>query len=265
MKIIGDSMRKKYNASIAKEQNMIGKKIYAARTSLGLSMGALREELEEYGVKTNKDLVGRWERGETIPTSYQLLALIKILTVDGNSNWLFDETKRDINDEGLRKVFSYKNDLIASGLYSVDDIVEEIRYVDMRVSILPVSAGCGNLLDEDNFEIISVPESTIPKGADIGIRISGDSMEPVYKNGQLIWVRLTKEINPGDEGVFVYGDEGFVKVFGTRTPENPDNEFYVDTYGVFRKQPVLKSYNNNYSPIFVLPNKRFEIIGKVLR
>ena len=47
----------------------------------------------------------------------------------------------------------------------------EIRYLDMPVSDLPVSAGTGAFLDEGNFEMVSFPESSIPDGAEFGVRL----------------------------------------------------------------------------------------------
>ena len=36
--------------------------------------------------------------------------------------------------------------------------------------------------------MVSFPEKSVPKGADFGVRVSGDSMEPVYHDGQIVWV-----------------------------------------------------------------------------
>ena len=49
------------------------------------------------------------------------------------------------------------------------------RYVGMPVSYLAVSAGPGEFLDENSFEMVSFPEASIPEGAECGIRITGDS------------------------------------------------------------------------------------------
>ena len=51
------------------------------------------------------------------------------------------------------------------------------------MSNLSVSAGTGAFLDEGSFEMVSFPASTVPDGADFGVRVSGDSMEPVYHDG----------------------------------------------------------------------------------
>ena len=84
----------------------------------------------------------------------------------------------------------------------------EIRYLDMPVSDLPVSAGTGAFLDEGNFEMVSFPESSIPDGAEFGVRVSGDSMEPVYHDGQIVWVQQCETLRPGEVGVMIYDGQG---------------------------------------------------------
>ena len=78
----------------------------------------------------------------------------------------------------------------------------------MPVSNLSVSAGTGSFLDEGSFERVSFPVTSVPQGADFSVRVSGDSMEPVYHDGQIIWVKRCDRVNPGEVGVFIYDGEG---------------------------------------------------------
>ena len=74
----------------------------------------------------------------------------------------------------------YREDLIATGKYNpMPTHTNTIRYIDKPVSNLRVSAGTGSFLDEDNFEMVSFPENAVPAEADFGVRVSGNSMEPV--------------------------------------------------------------------------------------
>ena len=130
---------------------------------------------------------------------------------------------------------------------------EEIRYVDMPVSYLSVSAGPGEFLDENGYEMVSFPEASIPEGAELGVRISGDSMEPVYHDGQIVWMQRCKELRPGEVGIFLYDGNGYLKVYSERE---------ADGNG---RQPVLVSYNRRYEPIPVLPEREFRIAGRVLK
>lgn len=69
-----------------------------------------------------------------------------------------------LNDAGLAKVREYKDDLIASGKYEPQPkVVSILKYIEMPVSNLAVSAGTGEFLDEGNFEMVSFPEKSVPR------------------------------------------------------------------------------------------------------
>ena len=135
----------------------------------------------------------------------------------------------------------------------------------MPVSYLPVSAGTGAFLDEGNFEMISVPKSTVPQTAEFGIHVSGDSMEPTYSDGQLVWVQTTQNLSLGEVGIFIYGDQGYMKLYSTHEPDREQWAEFIDIDGQIRSQPILISYNKKYDPIIVSPEKRFQIVGRVLK
>ncbi|MBQ3755677.1 MAG: LexA family transcriptional regulator [Oscillospiraceae bacterium] len=253
----------RYNADEEKEKNTIGRQIEIAREELGLSRADLRYLVGTYGVNLHRDIVRRWEIGETTPTCYQLVALCYALNLENGFEY-FGSLPRKLNKEGRRKVAEYENDLVASGRYAPEPFIHEIEYIDMPLSYLPVSAGTGEFLDEGNYEMISVPKSTVPAGAKFALRVKGDSMEPTYNDGQLVWVQETKELHPGDVGVFFYGDQGYMKSYNLREPNEELRDDFTDVDGVIHLQPVLISYNKKYDPIFVSPETRFEIVGRVL-
>ena len=43
------------------------------------------------------------------------------------------------------------------------------------------------------------------------MRVSGDSMEPKYSNGDRLLVKRQHDVKIGEEGIFVLNNEGFVK------------------------------------------------------
>ena len=139
-----------------------------------------------------------------------------------------------------------------------------IRYVDMPVSNLAVSAGTGAFLDDDNFEMISFPEDQIPFGADFGIRISGDSMEPVYHDGQIVWVQKCDRVGIGRVGVFIYDGDGYLKIYSEQDPVEDQADAFIDSYGNVHSQPVLESYNPAYPPRPINPNLEFRVVGRAL-
>lgn len=90
----------------------------------------------------------------------------------------------------------------------------------LRIPIydLPVSAGIGTFLDGNGTDYITI---TTEKGtivADYALRVSGDSMEPRYRDGDIILVHEQSEVSEGELGIFVCGGpdgyQGYFKRFG---------------------------------------------------
>ena len=77
---------------------------------------------------------------------------------------------------------------------------------------LPVSAGTGQFLDSDCFSEMEVGDEVSPD-ADFGVRVSGDSMEPLYLNGQIIWVHQQETLEDGEIGIFFLDGEAYVKKY----------------------------------------------------
>lgn len=235
----------RFNAAAEREKNTVGTALARARREKRLSLAALREQLNARGVHVQVAAISKWETGENVPNAYQLLALCHALEIE---NVLDAFGRAPVLDRaGLRRLEDYRADLIASGRYRPAPPAREIRYVDMPVSLLAVSAGTGEALDADSFETVSFPENTVPAGAEFGVRVSGDSMEPVYHDGQIVWVRRCQTLRPGEVGIFLYDGGGYLKVYTER-----------------ERQAVLVSYNRAYDPIPVRPDAPFRIAGRVL-
>lgn len=255
----------KYNAAGEKERNVIGRKISAARREKGYTLAGFSRGLAAVGVKISTGGVGKWETGDSVPNAYQLIAVCSLLGLEEHLPFFMEAYQPELNAEGRRKVEEYRQDLIAGGRYRPAPILTKlISYIQMPVSRLPVSAGPGALLDEDSFEMMDVPEKTVPKGASFGVRVSGDSMEPSYHDGQIVWVQQCSSLREGEVGVFIYDGEGYIKVYSEQEPDEAEAELMTDSFGMTRRQPVLVSYNPKYDPKIIRPEAYFQIVGRVL-
>lgn len=251
-----------YDVEAAKESNSLGVKIEEARQALKISQEEVSKRLSAYGVTTGLTAISKWEKGVTVPNAHQLIALCYVLGIVDVLGYF---GKPALSREGFRKLREYKQDLIASGRYEPDDMDSEIRYIDMPVSLLPVAAGVGEYLDSDAFEMVSYPQSSVPQGAEFGVRVSGDSMEPVYHDGQIVWVQRCDSLRTGEVGVFVYGGKGYLKEYREQAPNVADVDAFAYGDGRVRAQAVLVSYNKQYGLIPVSPEEYFKIVGRVLR
>lgn len=250
-----------WNTAEERAGNIIGQRLSMERKRRGLTLEALRELLQNHGVEIQIQGLNKWEKGLTVPNAYQFIALCRILGIE---DCMVGMESVLLNDTGLRKLDEYKMDLIASGRYRPVQKRRRETYIEMPVSTLAVSAGTGEILDEGQFEMIRFPKSAVPVGADFGVRVNGDSMEPVYHDGQIVWIEKTDSLRPGEVGVFVCNGEGYLKVYDLCEPSEEDLEDYTDSYGMLHPQVILISYNEKYAPRTILPSDTFSTIGRVL-
>ena len=129
--------------------------------------------------------------------------------------------------------------------YPVHESPREVPRI-LRLYDIPVSAGTGNFLDSSSYEEIEAP-SYVPIAVDFALRVSGDSMEPLLQDGQVIWVKEQEVLDSGEIGIFTYSDDVYCKKLiadGTRA--------------------YLRSLNPLYSDIEILDDFGFKVIGKVV-
>ena len=260
-----NSIKKKFNAAEYKENNILGRKIEEARRAKGVSMRGLMTLLAEYGLSLDYQIVYKWEKGKTIPNAIQLLTVCEALEIPDAYRYLTDG-EDNLNEEGLRKLLAYRDDLLATGKYTPQAREKkDVGYVEMPVSLLGASAGTGEFLSGENIELMRFPENGVPAKADYAVRVVGDSMEPVYQNHQLVWVQSCNTLLPGEVGIFVYDGCGYIKAYDEQDPPSDEMENYIDSDGVLHKQAVLRSFNPDYNPKIVTQNTEFKICGRVLR
>lgn len=105
-----------------------------------------------------------------------------------------------------------------------------------------VSAGAG--LYDDNNEIPTikqVPNNTITRAADFCCYVNGDSMEPMYYNGDLICVKFQPSVEIGEIGIFVLDSEMYIKKLGANEliSLNPDYPNIKKTPNIICQGKVL--------------------------
>ena len=246
----------RYDAEKARERNEIGGRLAEARRALGMKQGEVAAALSSRGVRVQTAAVSKWEKGDSVPNAYQMAALCDVLRLP-----MFED--EGLNEEGRRILSGFRGYLESLPAYRRRPVYTG-TVVEMNVSTLPASAGFGEALDNNLFERKSFPASSVPSGASFGVRVSGDSMEPVLHDGQYAWVEKCSRLNPGEVGLFVVDGEGYIKVYDERKPEGDEAEIRTDSEGVCRPQPVLLSCNEDYAPKVITSGMDFRIAGRVL-
>ena len=111
---------------------------------------------------------------------------------------------------------------------------------------LAVSAGTGEPLGDTDYKTrIEIPTERVPENAHCCLRVNGDSMEPAYKDGDIVFVQRLENgrLREGEVGIFSLNGEGYIKQLGQRQ---------------------LLSFNPKYPPIPIGPYDRLECQGRVL-
>lgn len=123
-------------------------------------------------------------------------------------------------------------------------VIEKAKYLLKHLSCHKVSAGTGfNFNDDDDWQEAEVYEVPEVHTADFAVEVDGDSMEPVYCDGDILLVKSTPVIDRGDVGVFTLNSCGYVKELGKNQ---------------------LISYNEKYKPINFSADDDMTCWGKVL-
>ena len=265
-----------FNAKGAAKDNLIGKKLYEARTENKIKQNAFVRQLENYGVSISRPSYSCWEAGTRTPNAYQLLAMCRALGIDDIAGFFLDgrakSTRMDqLSEEDRAMVESYISFLMQSGGYEpspakhiIDEENDIDNITDIKMYMLAASAGTGQYLDGEEYETIRIPERFVPNHTDFAVRIAGDSMEPAFYSGQIVFVESTVALKQGDIGIFVVDGESYIKKYSEEMPEPEELEDYMFSTGNVQKKPVLISLNKKYTPIHITQNNKFSIVGKVL-
>ena len=223
----------------------IGVTLRILREELGFSRTEVAESLSVRHKPTNRNMISSWERGESMPNALQLLHLCGLYQVENAQETFFGKEKGNrLNEAGRRKLREYAEVLEGMSLYTVSPEPELPRKLPLYD--IPVSAGSGEYLDSDNYELTEVGDE-VPQAADYGVRISGDSMYPLFANKQVVWVKQQRAVENGDIGIFYYMGDSYIKKLEVRKD------------GMF-----LVSVNPEYKPIKIVERDEFRVFGKVI-
>lgn len=129
-----------------------------------------------------------------------------------------------------------------------DYLFGKVIDIDLKMVYLyevPVSAGFGNILTDENIPRVEI--FTKNRKADFAVKIVGDSMEPEYEDGDIVLVRSQNTLYNGQIGIILY-----------------DNDVRCKKYCKNKKNIFLESLNKKYPPVNIASNRKFIIQGLVL-
>jgi len=176
-------------------------------------------------LKIGKNQKKLWEDKNTFPDGETLVKLCKWFDVSADYllglSDLNESPIKGINDNTIQFATAY-TDLDAHGQRAVRAVLdaEALRMkeetkkppvVMMKLRHYEYPAAAGDpLWGEDSYEYRILPEDAVPEHADFSVRLSGDSMEPDYPDGSIVFVRRTYDIGDGDVIIAWIPGEGMV-------------------------------------------------------
>ena len=228
----------------------IGKILSKQRKKIKMKQSELSKHLESHNCYVKSNSISSWETGASMPNAVQFLAACEILGITDIYETFIgtnpNNPMSELNEEGQAKVLDYIELLIQSGKYQKQS-AEVIPFTrTIKLFNIPASAGTGEFLDSDDYEEITVGNE-VPAISDFGIRINGDSMEPQFINGQVVWVEQMQELANGDIGIFFLDGNASCK------------KLQITEHGTY-----LVSLNPRYEPIPVTETSSFRVFGKVV-
>ena len=230
-------------------KNSFGETLVELRRAKKYMQKDVAAKLAGHGFDVSAKTIYNWEKSISQPSIPQFLALCDIFGVD-DVLWRFAGLHRGpyagLNQAGRLKAREFIDLLFHIDMYRDDP--EEVSKAPriLRLYDIPASAGTGSFLDDSSYEMIEAPDY-VPAGADFALRVSGDSMEPLFQDGQVIWVRGQEVLNSGDIGIFTYFDDVYCK------------KLVIDG-----DKAYLRSLNPNYADIEIKDSFGFKSIGKVV-
>ena len=112
------------------------------------------------------------------------------------------------------KLIINNNDVSNKKIISNPSVERAFKRRSIFLYDLPVSAGTGVYLDESTAERINIPDNDKTVIADFALRISGNSMEPKYCNGDILLVKKNDSPEIGELGIFILDGSGYFKKYG---------------------------------------------------
>lgn len=245
----------------------LGDRVRKLREGRNMTQTELSEIL---GMKTYTT-VSKWEKNENFPKGKDLKKLAEIFNV--TSDYLLglaitQQGKLNTTNDNLEILSIYKNlEHDRQGIvldFAKGQLEEQLRpkitsifdkfqsednedYVTDYVEGL-VAAGRGIFQDDNLHMEVRLRANDVPESYDTIAKVAGDSMEPLIEDNDLLFIKVTSQVDINNIGIFQVNGKNFVK------------KLKRDYSGAW----YLQSLNNNYEEIYLSEDDDVRTIGEVV-
>ena len=239
---------------------MIGNRIKELRKSHNLTLEELADTLnKEYPdtINFNKGRISKWENNREEPrlSSVKILADFFDVPLDyfngidleqAEISPIYSKLSRDRQEKVLDYAQAQLEEQESATPLSIFEKSQE-DFVTAYVEGL-VAAGHGTF-QEDNLHMeVKLRASDVPESYDTIAKVAGDSMEPLIEDNDLLFIKITSQVEVNDIGIFQINGKNFVK----KLKRDYDGRWY------------LQSLNSGYEEIHLSENDDIRTIGEVV-
>jgi phage repressor protein C with HTH and peptisase S24 domain len=240
---------------------MIGKKIKELRKSHNLTLEELADILnKEYPdtINFNKGKISKWENDREEPrlSSVKILADYFDVPLDYFNGIDIDQAEilsifNQLDEDRQANVVDYATVLLnEQNNMKTPTVLEKYKDDDYIIDYVEglVAAGHGTF-QEDNLHMeVKLRAEDVPESYDTIAKVAGDSMEPLIEDNDLLFIKVTSQVDINSIGIFQINGKNFVK----KLKRDYDGSWY------------LQSLNSGYEEIHLSENDDIRTIGEVV-
>jgi repressor (phage associated) len=240
---------------------MIGKKIKELRKSHNLTLEELADILnKEYPdtINFNKGKISKWENDREEPrlSSVKILADYFDVPLDYFNGIDIDQAEiltifNQLDEDRQSNVVDYATALLNEQVsMKTSTVLEKYKDDDYIIDYVEglVAAGHGTF-QEDNLHMeVRLRTEDVPESYDTIAKVAGDSMEPLIEDNDLLFIKVTSQVDINSIGIFQINGKNFVK----KLKRDYDGSWY------------LQSLNSGYEEIHLSENDDIRTIGEVV-
>ena len=194
-------------------------------------------------VGVNRTTVSRWRSGERSPKMTKLSEIANVFNVDAR---IF------VGEMPVSDITTVYNQLVPPRQEKVYNFAErQLREQNKKVvPLVGQTAANPTELTYGDETYDETVETNVPKSADYALVVKGDSMEPIFADGSIVFYKQQDDVENGEIAVVEIDGNGVTlkKVYF-----NYDNETVI-----------LRSLNDKYEDRVLHPDE-VRIIGKVVK
>lgn len=180
-------------------------------------------------------------------TPEYLLGIQKVNNIEPEILTIFNQ----LDEERQSNVVDYATTLLNEQIsMKATTVLEKYKNDDYIIDYVEglVAAGHGTF-QEDNLHMeVKLRTEDVPENYDTIAKVAGDSMEPLIEDNDLLFIKVTSQVDINSIGIFQINGKNFVK----KLKRDYDGSWY------------LQSLNSGYEEIHLSENDDIRTIGEVV-